>query len=633
MRTNNYQFKKWMLGMLCVVGVSIQLEAQVAPYALSPQWRFGQQSGLSFPSGSFPTSGGPSAVPTASNAGTQFVETSTSVSDTTGAVALYSNTMNIYNISNADIRNLSSDNTCGGSAISGGVALPDPANPNTSYYLFVANDISGGGCQYRGSNYYRLRKVAGVVQYQSGPHSLIGNTVDESLCSGTDGQGGYWILTHSQNSNTFKTWKIDASGVNAVSDVSIGSSSWGGAANIKVSPCQDKVAWFGSDGLAVYNFNRTSGAIGSQIRFWSSAGHKYGLEFSSDGNILYTAGQGSVVTWYNIAANTSGTIAGSSSWTMQLGPDGKIYTSSNGGSSVGIINNPNSPTTTTYSTLAVNGSMFRGISNIGWLSPDAPVIRYAVACLTVDFSFLFKNYFKDNIAITPGSIEWDFGAGAGFQTGRGATPTHTYSASGSYTVRVRFRDATCSHQWMATQVVALSCVPTPVTLVRFDGQHAGTHNILSWATSSEIDNDYFAVQRSEDGINFYTIETLRGAGHSSSAIEYQYFDAIAESNAVYYYRLAQYDYDGTVSYSHVIAMKTSVSEPSVSPNPFVGSLRVAYLGSAEIEVFDILGRLVESKTKSEQEEAILVGASLAPGTYVVAVTTENDRYTYKVVKE
>lgn len=64
-------------------------------------------------------------------------------------------------------------------------------------------------------------------------------------------------------------------------------------------------------------------------------------------------------------------------------------------------------------------------------------------------------------------------------------------------------------------------VALPVTFSYFEI----ANNILKWGTSTEIDNDYFEVQESEDGINWKTISTVPSKalnGNSSSNLSYTF---------------------------------------------------------------------------------------------------------------
>jgi hypothetical protein len=625
--------------MILMVIFSESLVAQVSPYSLSPQWRFGVQSGLNFPSGSYPTSGAPVSTPAASNSGTAFVEGSTSVCDTVGVVAIYTNTMFVYNKTNASVRNLTNvggDNKCGGSAIAGGVAIPDPASPGDTYYLFVANDISGGACQFMGINYYKFRKDgAGNAQYLSGPTNLIGNVPDECLASSTDGKGTYWLFSHSKSTNDFYRWRVDASGVTALANTAIGNASGGNSSSLKFSPCQDKVAWYGGGQLAVYNFNRATGAIGALIRSWVDVNFKYGLEFSPDGNILYVAGQGSTVQYYNITTGAAvATLAGAgapSSWSMQLGPDGKIYTSGpQSSTTVGVINDPNNPTTTTYGSYALANSTYRGLINLSWLTPDQAKINAVITGCHVDFSYIFKNYFKSNIPIQAGTESWDFGDGS--PLGSGAAPSHNYpSGTNSYNVTLTFNDGSlCNHPWSATLTVNTSCVVAPVTLTSFTGIKGEEGTTLLWSTASEINNDYFEIQRSDDGIHFYTVGKVKG---NNSPSYYSFEDT--KSNNVVYYRLVQHDIDGKTTNSNVVTINSEYASPVISPNPFSHNFTVSFAANenAEVKVIDMLGRIIEKRTVGNNSHSIVLGEELNRGSYIICVSTETENYYYKIIKE
>lgn len=59
----------------------------------------------------------------------------------------------------------------------------------------------------------------------------------------------------------------------------------------------------------------------------------------------------------------------------------------------------------------------------------------------------------------------------------------------------------------------------PVTLAYFQARHDGNNVVLSWSTLSEINNDYFKVERSADLTNWITINKINGAGDNRNLIE------------------------------------------------------------------------------------------------------------------
>lgn len=86
--------------------------------------------------------------------------------------------------------------------------------------------------------------------------------------------------------------------------------------------------------------------------------------------------------------------------------------------------------------------------------------------------------------------------------------------------------------------------PLPVELTSFDGVNKGANNVLFWSTATEYNSNYFNIQKSRDGQTWTTISTINGSGGSSTPIDYNITDYKVEP-IINYYRLQQYDFDGT----------------------------------------------------------------------------------------
>jgi hypothetical protein len=100
-------------------------------------------------------------------------------------------------------------------------------------------------------------------------------------------------------------------------------------------------------------------------------------------------------------------------------------------------------------------------------------------------------------------------------------------------------------------------IALPITLSEFEIFHEYEDIIINWTTSSEINNDYFEIQRSENGYEFETIEIVQGAGNSSSNIEYSFIDDFNTPQV--YYRLKQVDYDGEFSFSKIVSLNSRLN--------------------------------------------------------------------------
>ena len=76
-------------------------------------------------------------------------------------------------------------------------------------------------------------------------------------------------------------------------------------------------------------------------------------------------------------------------------------------------------------------------------------------------------------------------------------------------------------------------------------------NMISWSTIEEIDNQYFVVEKSTNGIDYQMLGQLKAAGNSSDEEHYRYLDvAIGESRV--FYRIRYVDFKGSALQTHTI---------------------------------------------------------------------------------
>lgn len=105
------------------------------------------------------------------------------------------------------------------------------------------------------------------------------------------------------------------------------------------------------------------------------------------------------------------------------------------------------------------------------------------------------------------------------------------------------------------EVTCNDCV-LPVEVVDFNAQQNTSGIQINWTTETERSNDYFLLERSYDGINFEKLETVMGAGNSSTNINYHVTDDNVEAGKTVYYQLTQYDFDGESNFSKIISTQT-----------------------------------------------------------------------------
>ncbi len=178
----------------------------------------------------------------------------------------------------------------------------------------------------------------------------------------------------------------------------------------------------------------------------------------------------------------------------------------------------------------------------------------------------------------------------------------------------------------------------PSELISFEGINQGAVNILKWETGSEINNDFFTVERSSNGKKFESVGIIKGAGNSSNMLNYSFIDHEPFSG-INYYRLKQTGYDRKYTYSNVIPINTN-SEPclKIFPNPAdKENINLILMTPSATKLFivisDIAGREIFSKTLSELQDGkfLIKTDKLSRGIYFVTVTVENKMYRQKLI--
>lgn len=185
--------------------------------------------------------------------------------------------------------------------------------------------------------------------------------------------------------------------------------------------------------------------------------------------------------------------------------------------------------------------------------------------------------------------------------------------------------------------------PMPVELMNFTGQPQNEFVLLQWVTASETNNDYFSIERSEDGFNYYPVADISGAGNSNEEIGYHYSDVVNSlGNSHIYYRLKQTDFNGK---SETIG--SVVCAPEVE-NAF-GSMIISYSASnksigisftsdkdqsGHVNLYGISGSLISTTDfeLSEGNNLILSRMNdLNSGVYIISLTVGEEAYNEKII--
>ena len=107
-----------------------------------------------------------------------------------------------------------------------------------------------------------------------------------------------------------------------------------------------------------------------------------------------------------------------------------------------------------------------------------------------------------------------------------------------------------SEYWVFDNItVSCNDCVLPVELVNFEVESQLSSTLLTWETLTESDNDYFAIERSYDGVNFEEIGTVQGVGTSVDQQYYRFNDPTVHKTSTVYYRIRQVDLNGKSAFS------------------------------------------------------------------------------------
>lgn len=184
--------------------------------------------------------------------------------------------------------------------------------------------------------------------------------------------------------------------------------------------------------------------------------------------------------------------------------------------------------------------------------------------------------------------------------------------------------------------------PLPVGMLSFKGAYADKKVNLKWITLSELNNDYFVIQKSTDGVHFNDIGKVKGSGTSNTRNSYSFIDN-DPVNGTNYYRLKQFDTDGKNALTSIVAVAAIVDLNkilAIYPNPVKNNAEVILSSYRDnditIYVYDIMGKIVQSFPYTlikGQNNLNLDLSKLSSGIYSLTAISGNEVIKSKFIKE
>ena len=169
----------------------------------------------------------------------------------------------------------------------------------------------------------------------------------------------------------------------------------------------------------------------------------------------------------------------------------------------------------------------------------------------------------------------------------------------------------------------------PIELLSFTSSIKPDRINLLWTTGSEINNDYFTLERSRDLYGWEVMGFVEGAGNSSTPLSYSFSD-LRPLDGLAYYRLKQTDFDGAFKYYGPIAAHYDLGldglDFKVMKNYTNWVIAVPNDGLYQVEVYNLQGHRLHSE---RVENTLTIPAP--QGAVVIRVTDGFERSASRVV--
>jgi hypothetical protein len=182
-----------------------------------------------------------------------------------------------------------------------------------------------------------------------------------------------------------------------------------------------------------------------------------------------------------------------------------------------------------------------------------------------------------------------------------------------------------------------SANPLPIALLDFDAKPINNTVNIKWSTTSEINNDFFTVEKSVNGTEWMSIGTVKGVGNSEVLTNYNMLDASPVAG-VQFYRLKQTDVNGEFTYSSIVPVKFGSAATvgvMIYPMPASTVLNIDLNNDAEsnvdITILNTMGQVVLTTTVTGNAHQLDI-SNLVSGVYFVEVSTEGTVTKSKLVK-
>jgi hypothetical protein len=181
--------------------------------------------------------------------------------------------------------------------------------------------------------------------------------------------------------------------------------------------------------------------------------------------------------------------------------------------------------------------------------------------------------------------------------------------------------------------------PLPIELGLFTAKKETNGIRIEWTTESELDNDYFTVFRSVDGIIWEEIENVNGAGTTTISNTYAIIDNVLQIGTIYY-QLKQTDYNGASSFSNIVFVENGNANNQIQVYPTIvedNHITITHPfkdsnNAIQVTIINSIGNMVYNNLCfSNNSQITQIIPNLSTGIYKVIITHNAISSTHSII--
>ncbi len=213
----------------------------------------------------------------------------------------------------------------------------------------------------------------------------------------------------------------------------------------------------------------------------------------------------------------------------------------------------------------------------------------------------------------------------------GFRPGHWRTAEGAPLVYANGAEK-AAMVWLKQYLQATSL---PVTLRSFEAQKNGNKVTLNWTTETEVNNGYFEIERSADGLIYTSLLRVNAQANSQGSKDYTAYDG-APNAGLNYYRLVQYDIDGQKKYYGIRTVRFGDNNGTmiqIYPNPASSYFTIRTdpgVRGATVTICDALGRSIKTFVMPASGVYTVQSGGFKNGIYYIRIKSSSEIKTSKI---